>query len=244
MTKLSVTIIARNEAKYLVKCINSVRTISDDIVVVVDSLSTDTTLQLAKKYADTVSVRKFVNFASQKNAAVAQAKHPWILAMDADETISPALAEEILTTLKSPAFHAYTIPRINYLFGRAIMHTNWAPSQHTQVWLFDKNFAHWEGIVHEHIITSQPSGHLSGVKLHINFDTVEDFIAHTNQYSSLEAQTKHWPRVMLAIYPLWKFIRHYVVYQGYLDGAHGFYLSYLMALHGLCVVTKSCLSSS
>lgn len=244
MTNLSVTIIAKNEAKYLVKCLNSVRALTDDIVVVVDKSSTDATLSIAKKYADHVTTRTFTNFSDQKNYAVSLARHPWILALDADETISPSLASEIMSTLKSPKHIAYAMPRINFLFGRAIMHTNWAPQQHTQVWLFNKHHAKWEGPVHEHVIPVGSVGKLTFAKLHINFDTVEEFIANMNQYSTLEAESKPKSYALILFYPLWKFIRHYLVYQGYLDGWHGLYLSYLMGLYGLTVSLKACLKQS
>lgn len=236
---LSVTVIAKNEEKYLPACIASAKLLTDDIAVVIDASSTDNSEKICKDLGCTTVVKKFDNFAAQKNYVVSLAKRDWILSMDADETLSPDLIKEITIVLSAPKYQAYSIPRINSIFGKQLKHTNWSPEDDRHVWLFDRKTAHWEGNVHEHVVGFSSAGRLQNPKIHQNYHTVEQFLVQLNQYTTLEAQNNHFNLLFLFIYPPWKFFRHYVLKLGFLDGLHGLYLSYLMAIYGLTVCLKS-----
>ncbi|HBC72908.1 MAG: Glycosyl transferase family 2 [Candidatus Amesbacteria bacterium GW2011_GWB1_47_19] len=245
---LSISIIAKNASRTLPACIQSTRGLCDDVVVVVDSSTWDDTVKTASGLGARVYVRKFDNFSSQKNFAVSKCRYRWILALDADETVTPRLAEEIMQVLPGTRYSAFSIPRINYIFGRPICHTNWSPETDRHIWLFDKTKAGWSSAVHEQVLVTGPVGRLKNPKTHLNYQSVEQFIAKMNQYTSLEINSgkrsltarlirSHWLRVFFQ--PKWKFIRHYFLYLGFLDGWHGLFLSYLMAIYGLTLTVKS-----
>jgi len=183
--------------------------------------------------------RKFDNFAAQKNYAVTRARGEWILALDADEQVSSQLATEIKTALEHTTAVAFLIPRLNYIFGKAIYHTDWDPATDTHIWLWRKGHGRWVGNVHEEVIVTGKIDRLKGYKIHHNYQTVEQFITKMNHYTTLEAQNRNFSLPLLLLYPIWKFVRHYILYLGFLDGLHGLYLSYLMAIYGLTIYIKA-----
>lgn len=230
---LSVCIIAKNEELLLPHCLNSIRDLSSDVIVVVDSLSHDSTESLAKKFGAKVYSRIFDNFAAQKNFALTKAKHDWVFSIDADEQVSPELAQEIAQVLIHPDSSAYSIPRLNYIFQKPIYHTDWSPESDRHVWLFDKTKCTWVGDVHELVKVEGRIGRLHSPKVHNNYQTVEQFLDTIDLYTSLEN------RQVSILYPFWKFFRHYFLYLGFLDGWHGLFLSYLQSLYGWEVYVKS-----
>ncbi len=231
---LSVTIIAKNEEKNISNCILSVKHLANEILVVIDSTSTDKTEEICRFYGCKVFTRDFDNFSNQKNFAVSKSKNDWILAMDADETITTSLVEEIKKVLRDPKCMVYSIPRKNNIFGRQMKYTNWGHEDDRHVWLFNKHFAKWERTIHESVITKGLVGKLVNSKIHENYSTVEEFISQLNQYTTLEST-----HPALGHFPLWKFFRHYFLKLGVLDGWHGLFLSYLQAVSGLTVILKS-----
>ncbi|KKU64948.1 MAG: Glycosyl transferase family 2 [Candidatus Amesbacteria bacterium GW2011_GWA1_47_16] len=244
----SVAIIAKNAADVIGSCIESVSPLTTDIVVVVDSSSSDTTSAVAEKSGARVFHRQFDDFASQKNYAVSLTKFKWVLSLDADETASEELIKEIKSAVPGTRFAAFAFPRINYIFGKSIYHTNWSPASDKHVWLFDKTRSHWENAVHERVSVDGPVGSLSAPKYHFHYRTVEEFLHKTNQYTTLDISSgsqsrfsslirPHWLRLILQ--PKWKFFRHYFLFAGFLDGWHGLFLSYLMAVYGACLAVKS-----
>jgi hypothetical protein len=209
---ISVAIIARNKSEILPACLASAQEISDDVVVV------------------TNVDHKFINYANQKNYATSLCKHTWVFSLDADEIISSDLIQEIKSLdLENSSFAAYKIPRLNIIFGKPILHTNWDPQSDSHIWLFDKTKCSWVGDVHEEIFTKGLVGNLIGHKIHYNYTTVEQFITKLNGYTSLEKGTKN---------PVYEFLRRYLWHKGYLDGWHGFLLSYLMGFYYLVAFVK------
>jgi glycosyltransferase involved in cell wall biosynthesis len=236
---LTLCVIAKDAADVLKDCLTSCQAVCSDMVVVVDDRTTDSTSKVARLAGARVYTHRFQDFASQKNFAVSKATHDWVLSLDADERLSPELAAQIAKTLTHPQHQAYAFPRTNYIFGKAIRHTNWDPQTDTHVWLFHKSHSHWVGAVHEHVEVSGSVGHLTAPKIHLNYVSVESYFVKLNQYTTFEAsnRTFYWPLVFL--YPTWKFIRHYFVYLGFLDGWHGLFLSYLQAIYGLATYVKA-----
>lgn len=226
---LTVTIITRDGAKSLPECVKSAQRIADDIVVVVDSRTTDNTAQIAQSLGARVFIHKFDDFSIQKNFAAAKASGDWILAMDDDETISDKLAEEISTILPTTDCVAFGIPRLNYIFGKAMYHTNWEPEADTHIWLWRKNMGKWVGVVHEELVVNGKVQKLHGQKIHHSYKTVEEFIDRANRYTSKEKKATN---------PIFDFFRRYVWHKGFLDGWHGLFLSYLQAIYHLIVWVK------
>lgn len=212
----SAAIITRNKSDILKKCLASVGAISDDVVVI------------------TNSSHKFVNYSDQKNYAASKCKYDWVLFLDDDEELSPELISE-LKTLDHKLFAAYMIPRLNIIFGKPILHTNWELSADTHIWLYDKTRGHWENPVHEEITTSGPVGQLQSHKIHHSYQTVEEFIIKANDYTSRETKPAN---------PFFDFLRRYFWHLGFLDGWHGLFLSYLMFIYHLVTWVKKNSSSS
>ncbi len=131
---LSIAIIARSRSEILPQCLASARKISNDVVVV------------------TSADHKFVNYADQKNYAASKCKQDWVLALDADEVVSDQLAAEIKRVLPTTDCAAFVIPRLNYIWGKPMYHSNWEPGADTHVWLFRKDSGRWVGAVHEEVI--------------------------------------------------------------------------------------------
>lgn len=239
--KLSVTIIALNEEKNLARAINSVQSLADEVVVVVDPRSRDKTLEVARSLGAKTFVRVFDNFANQKNFASQMAKGKWILAMDADEEIPTSLKDEIKKTIAKDGFDGYLIPRRNILFGKEIKHTRWSPDKH--IWLWKKNKGKWAGKIHEEVILDGKPGELKEAKIHHSYETVSDFISMLNSYSQYEAEEKIAKGQRFSFFrfffdPCLSFFRRFIYKKGFLDGWRGFTLSYLMAIYRLTAWIK------
>lgn len=226
--KLSVVIITLNEEKYIKQCLTSVKKIADEIIVV-DSGSTDNTIEIAKKFGAKVYTRVFDNYSNQKNFAAQKAAGEWILSLDGDEEVSPELAEEIKTKILDDSFAAYSIPRKNIILGKFIKYTRWQPELDRHVWLWKKDAGKWEGRVHEELKINGKVGKLKHHKIHYQYGSVSDFLVMMNKYSSLETKGDN---------PIYHFLVRYFYRLGFLDGSRGFILSYLMAIYHLVVWVK------
>jgi len=244
MAPLSLCVICRDAASILPDCLSSAGGLTDDLIVVVDDRTVDDTAVVAASLGARVFIHRFTDFAAQKNFAASQALNDWALFLDADERLSPELAIEITqlnlqptTDNQQPA--AYSIPRINYLFGKLMHHTNWDSVTDSHVWLYDRRHAYWQGAVHEQVSVSGPVGRLVSPKVHLNYTSVESFISKLNHYTTFEAARRKFFFPLVFIYPCWKFVRHYIVFAGFLDGWHGLFLSYLQAIYGLSAMVKS-----
>jgi glycosyltransferase involved in cell wall biosynthesis len=232
--KLSVTIIALNEEKNIRRCMDSVRTFVDDVVVVVDTRSSDRTAEIAKKLGARVFRKKFDNFADQKNFASQKARGDWILSLDADEVIPFELAREIEKAIATSDVDAYLIPRRNIILGAEIKHTRWSPDKH--IWLWRKSRGKWMGDVHEEVYIDGRVGELASAKIHYQEETVKEFLDMINEYTEHEARERVGAGVKFNIFsmfydPMLTFVRRFVYKRGYLDGWRGFALSYLMAIY-------------
>jgi glycosyltransferase involved in cell wall biosynthesis len=231
---ISVTVIAKNSQATLSRCLNSVKNIADDLVVVVDPATGDDTARIAKELGARVFYRPFDDFSSQKSYCLSKTRHDWVLSLDADEWISHQLAGQIVTAISSEKYAAYKIPRLNIIFGRPINYSNWSPRDDTHIWLFKKSASTWQGQVHEEIAVRGPVGELTGLKYHLNYTSVDQFITRLNLYTSREAESSR-----MYVHPLTDFFRRFIWHQGFRDGWHGFFLSYLMLIYHLSAWVKS-----
>jgi glycosyltransferase involved in cell wall biosynthesis len=229
--KVSVTIIAKNESAHLAGAIESV-TWADEIVVVVDSESTDDTTAIARRYTDRVVVRAWDGYIAQKNYAASIAAHDWILSLDADERVTPPLAEEIRARLGGmPGHAAYRMPRVTWYLGRWIRTTDWYPDH--QVRLYDRRSAEWTGrYVHEAVSVRGTVGHLNGELQHFAFRDIAEHLETIDRYTTYAARQMHedgrrsgvW---RLAVHPPLAFLRNYLLRGGIRDGTIGLVLSVL-----------------
>ncbi len=183
---LSVVIITLNEEANLVRTLQSVSWA--DEIVIVDSRSTDHTREIAEFYHAKFFVESWKGFAAQKNSALQKATGDWILSLDADEDVEPALAEEIRQTLaKNPSADGFWIPRKNFFLGRWIRHGGFYPDRKLR--LFRRGAGQFEErLVHEDVRITGPTARLKNNLLHRAYPTIEGYLEHMNRYSSLGAQ--------------------------------------------------------
>lgn len=228
-------ILARNEAAHIQDCIESLNW-TDGVVVFESGQSTDDTVALAEAAGATVIVHPFENFAAQRNAALNAVEADWVLFVDADERVSPELADEIQTVLKNPQHIGYNIPRHNYIFGKITRHTGWYPDY--QLRLLKHGAAHYdpEVLVHEVVVLADGAepGHLQNPLIHYNYRDLAQFIAKQRYYAKLDAEIWYADGIRpkprnFVLQPLRAFRRRFITWQGYKDGWHGLRLSILMA---------------
>lgn len=223
--RLSVTIIAKNEAMVIGPCLASVEGLADEIVVL-DSGSTDGTPQVCRQYGARVVDTDWPGFGVQKQRAVAAAAHDWVLCLDADERVTPALAASIRAALADPAHAAYRFARSNRFLGRYLRHGEGYPDWSLR--LFDRRQARWsDDAVHEKVVCEGPVGTLAGDLLHDTAETLESYLGKQNRYTSIAAAAalargKRVSAARLLLSPLLRFVKFYVVRRGFLDGLPGF----------------------
>ena len=231
MHKVSVTIITLNEAAHIADAINSASWA--DEVIVVDSGSTDKTVEISQDLGATVSHRSWTGYVDQKNYATRLASYDWIFSLDADERIPEALATEAREILEnSPMRHGYRMPRVTFHLGKWIRTTDFYPDY--QLRLYDRRSGRWEGrYVHESVKIDGPIGYLKNELQHYSFRDLQDQINRINHYTTLAAKQMYESgkraRFIDLFQPDAAFIRNYLLRRGFLDGKVGFYISAIQA---------------
>ncbi|HEX3704103.1 MAG TPA: glycosyltransferase family 2 protein [Vicinamibacterales bacterium] len=230
MPKLSVTIIAKNEAADIGAALASVAWADERIVI--DSHSTDGTVAIARRYTDRVVVRDWPGYIAQKNDAAAMASHDWILSLDADERVTPALAEEIRTLLATAPRHVgYRIPRVTWHLGRWVRTTDWYPDY--QLRLYDRRSAEWTGrYVHESVAARGSVGRLAEELQHFAYRDIADHLETIDRYTTYAARQMHESGrragfLEIAGHPPLAFLRNYLAHGGIRDGVPGLIISAL-----------------
>lgn len=220
---LSAVLITLNCAGSLRATLESLRFCEE--IVAVDSGSTDGTLALLAEFGAKVVSEPWRGFGPQKQFAIEQARHDWVLCIDSDEIVSDALRASIEGALQAPAFEAYQFPRCNRFLGRYLKHGEGYPDLSLR--LFDRSRARWsDDVVHEKVITLGTVGRLAGDLLHHSEDTLESYLAKQNRYTSLAAAALAAEGATLApgkllLSPFFRFIKFYVLRAGFLDGRPG-----------------------
>jgi len=229
MSKLSVIIITYNEEENIKHCLESVKW-SDEIVIV-DSFSSDKTVEIAREFTPKVFQNKWTNFSEQKNLALEKASNEWVLSVDADERATAKLKEEILTILNSEfqSFNGYYIPRRNHYLGRWIRHCGWYPDYKLRLFRRAKGRFN-ERTVHESVVVEGRKGHLKSHLNHYSYKNLSDHLGRIDKFSSLAAeemftQGKRARVFDLLFRPLTRFIKMYLIKRGYLDGIYGLIVS-------------------
>ena len=234
MPKLSVTVITENEEANLPDTLTSVAWA--DEIVVVDCGSTDATVDVARQFTDRVSVNPWPGYGAQKNHAAEIASHDWILSLDADERVSPALAEEIRQLLATePARRGYQLPRVAFHLGRWIRSTDWYPNH--QLRLYDRRAGRWSTpSVHESVQIDGAPGVLRHELEHYTYRDLSHQLATIDRYTTLAARDmaehgRRASRLRLLVYPPLAFLRNYVLRKGVRDGTAGFIISAMNAYY-------------
>ena len=234
MTDLSVTIITWNEEGHLRESLESVAWARE--IVVVDSGSSDKTMEIAREFTDKILFHPWAGYAAQKNYAVAQATSPWILSLDADEVVSPELRGEIQCVLAHDGpGDGYFIPRNNLFLGRFLRHGGLYPD--LQLRLFRRGRgAFRQTRVHEVVEVDGPVGSLRAPLIHESYRSIGDFVARADRYSTLAAeqaleQGRTGRLTTCLLRPLGRFASMYLLRRGFLDGGHGLLVAVLYSYY-------------
>lgn len=186
---ISACIITLNEEDKIEACLKSL-SFTDEIIIV-DSGSTDKTLEIAEKYRARVYIREFDNYVNQKNYCLSLAKNDWILSLDADEVVPIALKKEILSMSSAflEEYDGFSVPRLTYYLGKWIYHGGWYPNR--QVRLFRKTRGKFSGLlVHEKVLLDGKTGSLQRPLHHYSYKNISDHLKYIDRYSSLAAKEK------------------------------------------------------
>lgn len=237
MQQLSVSIITFNEEKNIARCLDSVKDIANEIVVI-DSLSTDNTENICKQYGVKFFSQKFLGYIEQKNFALYHCKYNYVLCLDADECLSSELIESIKAAKNNNfKFDSYTMNRCSNFCGKWIKYGSWYPDRKLR--LFNKQKGKWAGVnPHDKIEMHQgcTQNLLKGDLLHYSYYTIEEVLAQNNKFTTIQAkamlqQGKRSNIFKLFVNPLVAFINGYIFKLGFLNGSDGFFIASTIAYH-------------
>jgi glycosyltransferase involved in cell wall biosynthesis len=232
MPPISATIVACNEAGKIARALRSLA--CADEILLVDSGSTDETPAIAAGLGARVIHEPWHGYAAQKNFAACQARHDWILSLDADEELdSRAQAGIVAWKSSQPTAEAFRFARRAHYLGRWILHAGWYPDY--KVRLFDRRKAQWEGkYVHESVVVGGRVATMPGEILHYTCDTIEEHLQRIELYTDLAAQEMRERGDKVNVFrrsfdPLWVFLHTYFLRLGVLDGHQGFLIAAMAA---------------
>ncbi|MCD6067291.1 MAG: glycosyltransferase family 2 protein [Bacteroidetes bacterium] len=227
MQNLSIVIITFNEEKNIGRCLESVKDVADDIVVL-DSFSTDRTEAICRSYSKVQFIqRAWEGYSASKNFANEQAKYDWILSLDADEALNDELISILQDLKRTDSLHTYSFNRLTNYCGTWIKHSGWYPDKKLR--LFNRSKSKWEGTIHEEL--SVPAGeqvkHINQDILHYSYYTLDDHLKQIEKFTDIASKDLYARGKKPAAYKLWlntiaKFISYYFLHLGFLDGAAGF----------------------
>lgn len=240
--KITATIITLNEERNIARAIESLRCC--DEILILDSGSTDRTLQLAENLGARVIEAGWRGYSGQKNWAAEQAANDWILSLDADEALSEALEAEIWNLKKSgPRYDGYTMPRLARYLGRWIMHSGWYPDR--KIRLYDRSKGRWVGdFVHESVHVDGRVGELDSNILHFTCESLSEHVKTMERYTTLAAQEIAARQIQVPLWrvvmdPQWTFVKSYLLQRGFLDGREGLTIAYMAAFYTFLKYAKA-----
>ena len=234
MIKLSTVIITFNEERNIVRCLQSLEGIADEIIVV-DSFSTDATENLSKPFNVRFLQHPFEGYMQQKSWACKQAKYDYILQLDADEQLSDELRSSILEVKSDWQADGYYFNRLNNYLGKWIRHCGWYPDAKLRLW--DRRKGSWSGTnLHESVKMNDEAkiAKLKGDLLHFSYYSIKQHLDQINKFTEISAKegfdNGKTANLFTAIYKsIWKFKRDYFFKLGFLDGYYGFIICVLSA---------------
>lgn len=244
---ISAVVLAKNEERNIVDCLDSLHFCSE--IIVIDDYSEDRTVELVKRFdKNIILVQQKLrdDFARQRNSGLEMAKSEWVLFIDADERVSEALAYEISgkvgnTDLRFLYYNGFSIRRADYMWGRQLRHGE--TGNNTLLRLARKGSGVWEGSVHEIWKVGGKIGKLNNPLYHYPHQSLDEFLKEIDFYTSIRAEELYrkkarvyWWSILL--YPKMKFLQNYIFKKGFLDGAAGFVFAIMMSFHSFHVRSK------
>lgn len=232
--QLSVVIITYNEQRNIGRCINSIQSIADEIVVV-DSYSKDDTVLIAQQKGAKVILKTFEGHIEQKNFAITQATYPYILSLDADEMPDETFLTQIKQIKQNWQHDGYSVNRLNNYCGQWIRHGAWYPDIKLRLW--DSRKGKWTGTnPHDRYEMNEGASviHVPGNLLHFSYQTIEEHKKKSDYFSSIAANAywakgKKSSRFKMIMSPVFRFIRDYIIKQGFMDGKYGWIIASITA---------------
>lgn len=223
MEKISAIVTCFNREEEIGSCLESLKWA--DELIVVDSFSTDGTVEIARGPAAKFFQRRYVSPGEQKNWAIRQASYSWILAIDSDEMIPPALRDEILSEMKNPRYHQYKAYRRNFFRGKEIKHCGWDTDKIIIIFKKDR-YRYREDVVHDRLIPEDRFGFFKNKVIHHPHRSIEDFINRSNRYARGGAKKyfregRRGTAFKMLLHAVFNFLKMYVFRLGFLDGARG-----------------------
>jgi len=225
---ISAAIITKNEENNIERCLESLSWV--DEIIIIDSGSTDNTLNVCKNYNCSITSSKWLGFGKTKQLAVSKTSHNWVLSIDADEEVSRELASKIKLLLKSNDFFGYQIRRKSFYLGKKINFSGWQNDYPLR--LFNKNFGNFnDNPVHEKVqLKTENISIIEEPLIHYPYPNLESHIAKINSYTSIAAENLHNQnrKTFLIVPPLagfFKFVKTYFLKLGFLDGKIGLVLA-------------------
>lgn len=230
---VSVVIITKDEEKNIGDALESIKDFED--IIIVDSFSSDRTVETCKKYTNRVYQHRWAGYARQKQKGVDYAERLWILILDADERVTPDLRDEIRQKIGDTVCSGFYIPRKNFFLGKWIRHSGWWPDYTLR--LFKKEVSYVEQReVHEKVIVKGIVGHLKEPLEHYTYRSISGYINKMENYSTLAAKELldkgSKPSVMsMCTRPFGMFLKMFFLRQGFRDGVHGLILAVLYGFY-------------
>jgi len=214
-----------------------------DEIVVVDSFSTDRTVEICRMHTNRVYQHQWPGYAKQKQRAADYAANPWVLILDADERITAELRQEIAETIERTEQDGFSVPRKNFFLGKWIRHSGWWPDNTLRLFRKEKGCLE-DREVHEKVVVNGSVGNLAGCMEHYTYRTISDYIRKMDMYAALAAREirkkSGRPGVeFLAIKPFFTFLKMYILRLGFLDGMHGFILAVLYSYYTFLKYAKA-----
>lgn len=240
--QISAIVITKNEEKNIKKCLDSLNFV--DEVIVIDDKSTDKTLEIVKSYTTKVYSRESEgNFSLQRNFGLDKAKGDWILFIDADEIVTPNLKNEIIQVAGDPLNKnsGYLLHRKDILWGKQLNYGEWGRTKLLR--LAGNKTGKWKRRVHEYWDIKGSISTLNYPLLHYPHTNLREFLQHINYFSTLHAnanmaEKKHSTIVKIILWPIFKFIKNWIILLGFLDGSRGFIVALMMSIHSFLAWSK------
>lgn len=235
MPQISVVIITYNEEKNIGRCLDSVKIVADEIVVL-DSFSQDKTQEICESKGAKFYQHAFDGHIQQKNRAITYASHPYVLSLDADEALNETLIQSIIEIKKNWTHDGYYMNRLTNYCGHWVRHCNWYPDTKLRLW--DSRKGTWTGInphdKYELTEGDKNTKHIKGDILHYSYYSIEDHYKQVEYFTNIASKAyfekgKKAPLYKLFLNPIAKFIDHYLLHLGFLDGKAGFSISKISA---------------
>lgn len=239
--KLSTVIITKNEAANIERCLLSVLDFSDEIIVI-DDFSVDETPAICKRHNVRFVQNKFVDFAAQKNVALAHANFSLVFSIDADEAVSDELKSSIQAAKSTSSDAFFSMNRKTNYLGKWINYSGWYPD--TKIRLWQKEKAQWLGTVHEVLFpTPEKVDHLKGDILHYSYPTLQWHVQKINHFTEIAAQQMYarnkqvsWLKMIFSM--KFNFVKKYILQLGFMDGYHGLLLALMSSYYTLLKYAK------